>query len=84
MVTLIDSTGTKVLFVNAAYERIWCRSREELYVNPLALLDGVHPQDRDRVRDTLIRHPHGNYDIEYRVVRPSSDERWVRTRAFPL
>lgn len=84
VVALIDSTGTKVLFVNAAYEQIWCRSREELYANPLALLDGVHPQDRDRVRDTLIKHPCGNYDLEYRVVRPSGDERWVRTRAFPI
>ena len=84
VVSLTDSTGTKVLFVNAAYEQIWCRSREELYANPLALLDGVHPQDRDRVRNTLIGQPHGNYDLEYRVVRPSGEERWVRTRAFPV
>jgi len=84
VVALIDDTGTKVLFVNAAYEQIWCRSREELYTSPLALLDGVHPQDRDRVRDTLIGQQRGSYDLEYRVVRPSGDERWVRTRAFPV
>ena len=84
VVALIDSTGSKVLFVNTAYERIWCRSREELYANPLALLDGVHPQARDRVRDTLLGQPRGNYDLEYRVVRPSGEERWVRTRAFPI
>lgn len=84
VVSLTDSTGSRVLFVNAAYEQIWCRSRDELYANALALLDGVHPQDRDRVRDTLIGQPHGNYDLEYRVVRPGGDERWVRTRAFPV
>jgi PAS domain S-box-containing protein len=84
VVALIDSTGSKVLFVNAAYERIWCRSREELYAHPLALLDGVHPQDRDRVRRTLIEQARGNYDLEYRVVRPGGDQRWVRTRAFPV
>ena len=84
VISLTDSTGTKVLFVNAAYEQIWCRSRDELYANPLALLDGVHPQDRDRVRDTLIGQRGGDYDLEYRVVRPSGDERWVRTRAFPI
>jgi PAS domain S-box-containing protein len=84
VVALIDSTGSKVLFVNAAYERVWCRSREELYADPLALLDGVHPQDRDRVRRTLIEQARGNYDLEYRVVRPGGDERWVRTRAFPV
>jgi len=84
VVALIDRTGSKVLFVNAAYEQIWCRAREELYANPLALLDGVHSQDRDRVRDTLIGQPCGNYDLEYRVVRPAGDERWVRTRAFPI
>ena len=83
-VALIDGTGSKVLFVNAAYERIWHRSREELYANPLAFLDGVHPQDRDRVRDTLIGQPSGDYDLEYRVMRPGGEERWVRTRAFPV
>ena len=84
MVSLTDSTGTQVLFVNAAYEQIWCRSREELYANPLAFLDGVHPRDRERVRDALVGQPTSNYDLEYRVVRPSGDERWVRTRAFPV
>ena len=84
VVALIDGTGSKVLFVNAAYERIWHRSREDLYANPLAFLDGVHPQDRDRVRDTLVEQPSGNYDLEYRVVRPGGEERWVRTRAFPV
>lgn len=84
VVVLSDETGTQVLFVNAAYEQIWGRPRAELYANPLALLEGVHPEDRERVRDTLIGQPRGDYNLEFRILRPAGDERWVWTRGFPV
>ncbi|MGE5727902.1 MAG: sensor histidine kinase [Gemmatimonas sp.] len=82
VVLLSDAASGQVLFVNAAYEHIWGRQRVDLYENPLALLEGVHPDDRDRVRDTFIRQRRQNFDIEFRVVRPAGDERWMWTRGF--
>ena len=84
VVVLSDETGTQVLFVNEAYEQIWGRPRAELYANPLALLEGVHPEDRERVRDTLSGQPRGDYNLEFRVLRPAGDERWVWSRGFPV
>ena len=83
-ILLSDETGGEIFFVNTAYEQIWGRPRAELYANPLALLEGVHPEDRERVRDTLIGQLRPGYDLEFRVLRPSGDERWVWARGFPV
>lgn len=83
-ILLSDRTGGQVLFANAAYEQIWGRSRAELYANPLALLEGVHEADREAVRGALARQVAQGYEIEFRVVRPSGDVRWVRSRGFPV
>jgi PAS domain S-box-containing protein len=84
VVLLSDENRTQLFFVNAAYEQIWGRSREELYTNPLALLEGVHPEDRERVRDAMVSHSRGEYDVEFRVVRPDGGQRWVWSRGFPV
>jgi len=81
---LSDSHFTKHFYANAAYERIWGRARQRLYENPYALLDGVHPEDVSRVSDALNQLPHGEYDIEFRVVRPDGEQRWVWSRGFPV
>lgn len=82
VVLLSDAASGQVFFVNAAYERMWGRPRADLYANPLALLEGVHPEDRDRVRDALIGQRREDFDIEFRVVRSAGDERWMWTRGF--
>ena len=79
-----DTRVSRLLFVNAAYERIWGRPREELYANPLALLAGVHQDDRARVEHAITNLPNGPYDIEFRVVRPDGTTRWVWSRGFPV
>ena len=83
-VWLSDKDFAHHLFANAAYERIWGRSRDELYANPRSLLEGVHPEDRDRVRDAIDHLPRGPYNIEFRVVRPDGSQRWVSSRGFPI
>lgn len=83
-ILLSDETGGQIFFVNMAYEHIWGRPRTELYANPLALLEGVHPEDRELVRDTLLGETRPGYDLEFRVLRPSGDERWVWARGFPV
>lgn len=91
VVYLTNASGTKVLFVNAAYEEVWGQPRETMYANPLALLEGVHPDDRARVSETMAAysktvatHSTGSCDIEYRVVRPAGDVRWVWSRCYPV
>ncbi|GAB3023435.1 PAS domain S-box protein [Natronobiforma cellulositropha] len=74
----------EIHYVNPAYERIWGRSRESIYDDPLSFLDGIHPDDRDRVVETIPQRARGEYDEEFRVVRPDGTTRWVRDRAYPI
>ena len=82
VVLLTDEASGQVLFVNGAYERVWGRPRADLYANSLALLEGVHPDDRNRVRDTQIGQQRQAFDLEFRVVRSAGDVRWLWTRGF--
>jgi PAS domain S-box-containing protein len=81
---LSNAEFTTHYYVNPAYERIWGRSRASLYANARSLLEGVHPDDRERVSRALFEMPRGEYNIEYRVVRPEGDVRWVWSRGFPV
>jgi PAS domain S-box-containing protein len=84
IVALADSSGSQIFYVNAAYDRIWGRPRESLYEHPRAFLEGVHPEDREWVRDAIFGDPGKEFDIEFRVVRPDDEERWVWSRGFPV
>ncbi|HMA92698.1 MAG TPA: PAS domain S-box protein, partial [Polyangiaceae bacterium] len=72
------------LYISPAYEQIWGRSRSELKANPRAFVDGVHPDDRPRVLAHLhqLHHERRSSSVEYRVVRPNGDLRWVHERGF--
>ncbi|MUG94066.1 PAS domain S-box protein [Scytonema sp. UIC 10036] len=81
---MTDSGKSQNLYLSLAYERIWGRSRESIYAQPLSYLDAVHPEDRDRIMTNLKTAPLGEFDHEYRIVRPDGEERWIRDRAFPI
>jgi PAS domain S-box-containing protein len=81
---IADPAQDRVLYVNAAFERIWGRPREELYSDPRAMLDAIHPEDRARVRAALPLQKEGKFREEYRIVCPDGVERWISERAFPV
>jgi PAS domain S-box-containing protein len=80
---LRDIDPPAVLYANPAVARIFGLDREAAYLDPLAIEALIHPDDRDLVlaqRDAMS----GPTDFEFRIVRPSGDTRWVRTRAGPV
>jgi two-component system, cell cycle sensor histidine kinase and response regulator CckA len=80
-----EPIGMKMLYVSPAYERIWGRSGDSLYANFMDWIEAIHPDDRQRVQTSYFdRSLLGNYDEEYRVIRPDESIRWVRDRGFPI
>lgn len=69
-----------ILYVSPAYERIWGRPRtpslEEFFTT-------VHPEDREGLLAAVARQAEG-YDVEYRIVRPDGEIRWIRSRTSPI
>jgi PAS domain S-box-containing protein len=73
-----------VLYVSPAYERIWGRTRQELYQNPTAWLDAVHEDDREQARAQSLRYHVESAEGRYRIVRPDGAVRWIVERGFPV
>ena len=76
----IDVATDKLLFLNPAAEEVYGRSVEELLANPNLRLESIHPEDRERVQLSLAQNTSIN-DLEYRVVQPSGEIRWVWERS---
>ncbi len=71
-------------YVSPGYEEIWGRSCANLHRQPDTWLDAIHYEDQSRVREALVKQVWGEYDEQYRVMRPDNSFRWVRDRAFPV
>ncbi|MBD0392373.1 MAG: PAS domain S-box protein, partial [Microcoleus sp. C1-bin4] len=82
---LLSAAFTDLLYLSPAYEQIWGRSREELYAEPLKLLEWVHPEDRHLLQEAMTRVLEGeSTSTEYRIFRPDGTIRWLCDRAFPI
>jgi PAS domain S-box-containing protein len=76
---------TQVDYISPGFEGVWGRACQTLYVSPGTWIEGIHHEDRERVtRAMLSKQATGEYDEEYRVVRPDGSVRWVHDRAFPV
>lgn len=86
----IDFQPYQVIYISPAYEKIWGRSCAELYDSRQSFTDSVHPEDRDRVMEAFSQLMAGENanekpkPIEYQIVRPDGEIRWIRDRAFPI
>lgn len=82
---ITEPHNNKLLYISPAYEEVWGRHCGSLYEILLMWLESVHPDDRSRLADAAeMVEAGGQYDLEYRIVRPDGETRWVRDRAFPI
>ncbi len=82
---LSDPRTTKMLYASPAYERVWGRTREELYADPMSFAAPIHPDDLPMVDLALGQLPKtGRYDIEYRLVHDNGEILTIHDRAFPV
>lgn len=83
---LLDALTFRLLYVSNAYGRIVGRSAKDLIGSQVQ--EGiVHADDHARVlagyaeaRDAFVRRAHQEISLEYRIVRPDGEIRWVRDR----
>lgn len=67
----------EILYVNEGYERLWGNSRQSLNENPLSFAELIHPDDRDRVLEIMTTHEHGQWNLDYRIIRNDGQLRYV-------
>ncbi|HTV63156.1 MAG TPA: response regulator [Verrucomicrobiae bacterium] len=82
---ITNPAKNQMLYISPAYEKIWGRSCQSLYDKPGSWLEAIHPEDAGRVRQAAAAQYTGNtYDVEYRIIRPDMEIRWIRDVAFPV
>lgn len=72
----------RVLYLNRAAEEIYGRPVSDFFDNPHLWLEVIHPEDYPRIRETsrsLVEQ--GGIDVEYRILRPDGEVRWLRDRS---
>ena len=75
----------QIIYINAAYERIWGRTIDSLMERPEIWLEAVHPEDREHLRQRIKRKSAEEFgEDEYRIIRPDGQVRWINTRTFPV
>ena len=75
----------RMVYVSPAYERLWGGNAERLLQNHFDWLTVVALEDRSRVENLLLKRLDGtSLDIEYRVIGPDKEIRWVHNRTYPL
>jgi PAS domain S-box-containing protein len=83
---LTDWENNKLLYVNASYEKLFDRSCQSAYEDRLSWYKVMHPDDRARVRESLVKNAKlgQNTEVEYRIVRDDGTMRWVLDRNYPI
>lgn len=77
----VPETG-ETIYVSPAYEKIWGRNCESMYREPRSFLNGVHPDDREKLSFYVTGNPSRNWECEYRIIGPDGSERWIYGRGF--
>ncbi|MBN1846665.1 MAG: PAS domain-containing protein, partial [Sedimentisphaerales bacterium] len=81
---MISPDWKQVFYVSPAYEMLWGRTCESLYVNPLSWLEAVLPEDRQALQ-ALVQQQIRDDSVSaeallYRIRRPDGAIRWIRAR----
>lgn len=79
MVWVWDAGSGRVLFANQAFERFWGVAARELGHGRDALIERIHPDDRERLKLARQHVLQSAYSEEYRVVIPESATKPGRT-----
>jgi len=82
---MMDPASGKFLYVGPAYEQVWGRTCDSVYQNPASWLAAIHPDDLERSRRLFASQMQGEpVENEYRIRTPDGEEKWIRSRAFPV
>jgi diguanylate cyclase len=74
-------------YVSPAFARIWGRSSSELLKDPRRWIEMVIPADRERAahsRESAARNWPAHSAMEFRILHPDGQTRWILERLFPI
>lgn len=80
---IYDLGNQQFAYLSPGFEAIWGRTCVEIYKQPGAWLQSVHPEDRAHLAQRMAELPATEKEQTYRILRPDGTVRWIRDRSFP-
>ena len=82
---LADLHERRFLYISSAAEAVLGCLPAQLYADPAAWRQGLHPEDRNNVaKSVLAAGSDGHCDLQFRMVDTHGAVRWVHARSFPV
>ncbi len=86
---VVSPDWNQVHYISPAYEKLWGRSSQSLYMEPKSWVEAIIDKDRESVFEYLEEKIQGK-DFsrilfpEYRILRPDGSIRWISAHGFPI
>ncbi|WP_213957808.1 PAS domain-containing protein [Variovorax sp. dw_954] len=88
VIWITEMDPERVLYASPSFERIWGVDLAALYRDPQVWLDGIHVDDRARVKMAFGNWIESDgstaWEVEFRVVQPCGAIRWIHERGVFL
>src|ERR1700687_459572 len=82
---VFDPERIEIVYVNAAYETVWGRTRTSLYRRPLSFMEAIHSQDKRRAWKMFDKQWQCQPSVEeFRVVQQDGTVRWIHYQGHPI
>lgn len=82
---LFNPYTEELLYISPAYETIWGRTCESAYATPSNWVNTLHPEDQNIASTSFAQQLQGkSTHVEYRIIRPDGEIRWILARTFPI
>lgn len=78
-----DARANRIVYASPSYETVFGASRDELYRDATSFQRCIDPEDLPRVLAAVQDNP-TDVHLEYRIIRPDGDRRWIDVRTFPV
>lgn len=85
--TFIIGNRNKVIYANPAFEKLYNKSRDELYKSPGIITEVIHPKDKELCRfinEHFLDVTPNTEGIKYRIICDNGEQRWIWTRIFHI
>ena len=81
---MVTPDWSRTMYVSAAFEKIFGIPCDEVYRDPLAWLELVHPEDLEREKNLVQNYAGQDQEHEYRIVRRDGTIRWIKNRGSSM
>ncbi|MBS2034004.1 PAS domain S-box protein [bacterium] len=81
---IYDLPSAQYQYVGPGALDLWGHPPSELFKNPKAFRDSIHPDDQPFVRELNHRRLSVAVDEVYRIIKADGSTVWIRDRSFPM